>query len=287
MKTIGFIGLGIMGESMCERIMAAGYPVIAFDVDRDRVTAMEKKSARAAESLADVASATETIITMVPASEHVEAIVKNILPHIKKGSLLVEMSTISPAVSKHCADLIAKRGSRMIDAPVIKSKAAAISGDLGILVGGKRADFEAALPILQCMGKNIIHMGPNGTGLAMKICHNLLVAEIQNGVNEMLVLANQCGLVFDDVIAAIKAGGGQNFYLDTKAASIKDRDFAPKFPFEHMHKDLGIAKDLCSSIGLKLPGAKLVRSIYKKGIKRALGRKDFSAAYEIVESQSR
>ena len=287
MKTIGFIGLGIMGESMCERIIAAGYPVIAFDVDRERVVTMEKKGAKGAASLAEVASAAGTIITMVPESKHVETIVKDILPHLIKGSLLVEMSTISPAVSKQCAGLISRRGSRMIDAPVVKSKAAAISGDLGILVGGNQTDFEAALPILQCMGKNIIHMGPNGAGLAMKICHNLLVAEIQNGVNEMLVLANQCGLVFDDVIAAIKAGGGQNFYLDTKAASIKERDFAAKFPFEHMHKDLGLAKDLCSEVGLKLPGAKLVRSIYKKGIKRALGRKDFSAAYEIVESESR
>lgn len=287
MKTIGFIGLGIMGESMCERIIAAGYPVCAYDVDREKVAAMAAKGARGASTIAEVADNGEIFITMVPTSEHVASIVKDILPHLKKGSILIDMSTIAPAVSKQCAEAVAARGCRMVDAPVVKSKAAAVTGDLGILVGGDRAVYDEILPVLQCMGKSIIYMGPNGAGLAMKICHNMLVAEIQNGVNEMLVLAGRCGLAFDDVIAAVKAGGGQNFYLDAKAPTIKERDFSPKFPFEHMAKDLGLAHDLYKSLGLKLPGAKLVEEIYQHGMKRDMGRKDFSAALEIVESETR
>jgi len=193
------------------------------------------------------------------------------------------MSTISPTVSKNLAKKVAEKKSIMLDAPVVKSKAAAITGDLGILVGGDEGAFEQIKPILKCMGKNIIRMGQNGAGLAMKLCHNYLVAQIQEGVNEMLTLASKAGLDFDSVIKAISYGGGQNFYLDSKGETINKRDFSPKFPFEHMEKDIKLTAEFAKDLGLKLPAMDIVKKIYDEGIKEGLAREDFSASIKIVE----
>jgi 3-hydroxyisobutyrate dehydrogenase-like beta-hydroxyacid dehydrogenase len=284
---VGFIGLGIMGESMCERIITQGrHQTIVYDVKKSLIDKLVAVGAKGASSVAEVGGQSSHIIVMVPNSEHVTAVVNELLPVIAKGTVIIDMSTISPAVSVSLAGKVAAAGSIMIDAPVVKSKAAAISGDLGILVGGDEKTFEAVLPLLRCMGKNIIRMGNNGAGLAMKLCHNMLVAGIQNSVNEMLVLANSSGLSFDDTVKAVGYGGGQNFYLDSKAATLKARDFSPKFPFLHMCKDLALAADLGRERGVKLAALQMVQNIYREGMEGNLGWEDFSAALKVVEKQS-
>lgn len=286
MQTIGFIGLGIMGESMCKRIIEGDYEVRAYDIDESKRKVMANLGAREATSLEEVASESGVIIIMVPKSEHVREVIVGLIDHLRPDTIIIEMSTISPEVSRELAGQVAKKNCVMLDAPVVKSKSAAESGDLGILVGGPADTFQKVRPILDRMGSEIIHMGPNGNGLVMKLCHNMLVAQIQNGVNEMLVLARKSGLDFDDVVRGVKAGGGQNFYLDAKSESIKTRDFSPKFPFEHMHKDLHLTLDLADFLGVDIPGAELATRRYDLGMKEDYSRKDFSAAYEIVEKAS-
>jgi 3-hydroxyisobutyrate dehydrogenase len=286
MQRVGFIGLGIMGESMCKRIIEGGYEVRAYDIEESKRKAMVDLGAKEASSLEEVASESNVIVIMVPKSEHVEQVMEGLMDHLRPDTIIIDMSTISPEVSRKLAGQVAKKNCVMLDAPVVKSKAAAESGDLGILVGGPEDAFGKVKPILERMGGEIIHMGANGNGLVMKLCHNMLVAQIQNGVNEMLVLAQKSGLEFDDVVRGVKAGGGQNFYLDAKSESIKKRDFDPKFPFEHMHKDLHLTLDLASFMGVDLPGAELATERYDRGMKEDYNRKDFSAAYEIVEKTS-
>jgi 3-hydroxyisobutyrate dehydrogenase-like beta-hydroxyacid dehydrogenase len=270
MFKVGFIGLGIMGESMSERIIKAGHETFVFDINP-----------------LQVAKHATHVIIMVPNSEHVQDVIDQVLPAMQKGTIIIDMSTISPAVSKELAAKVKAKGGTMLDAPVVKSKAAAISGDLGVLVGGDKVIYESCIPLLQCMGKNTIYMGPNGSGLAMKLCHNMLVGEIQNGVNEMLVLANAAGLNMDAVVKAISYGGGQNFYLDSKAPSIKAKDFSPKFPFEHMFKDMTLVTEFARKQGLELDGASLVHAIYKAGMDDHLNKEDFSASFKTVEKTSR
>ncbi len=282
-NTVGFIGLGIMGESMSERVIKAGHETFIYDIDKAQVDKVAKLGGKPCGSVAELAKQATQIIIMVPSSKDVRDVIGQIIPEMRPGTVVIDMSTISPVVSKELASKVKEKGGTMIDAPVVKSKAAAISGDLGILVGGDKVVFEGILPLLQCMGKNIIHMGPNGSGLAMKLCHNMLVGEIQNGVNEMLVLAKAAGLDIDDVIKAISYGGGQNFYLDSKAATIKARDFAPKFPLEHMSKDMTLAIDYARSLGLELDVANYIRGIYKLGMDESLGKEDFSASIKIIE----
>lgn len=284
---IGFVGIGIMGESMCANVVKAGYEVWAYDLDAAQVQKMVDLGAHAADSVADVGQHADVVIIMVPNNDNVRDVITNLLPHLRPGTTVIDMSTISPSVSREMAEQVVAAGGRMIDAPVVKSKSAAISGDLGVLVGGDPAIFEEMKPLLQVMGKNVIRMGPNGAGLVMKLCHNSLVAEIQNGVNEMLVLARAAGIDFDAFVKAISYGGGQNFYLDGKWQTIKDRDFAPKFPFEHMHKDVNLTKHLAGELNLDLPGLRAAIAVFDHGMDENLNREDFSASFKIVEERAK
>ena len=148
-----------------------------------------------------------------------------------------------------------------------------------------RKSFERAKGILSCMGKNIIHMGENGSGLVMKICHNMLVSQIQNGVNETLTLADKSGLNFDDVVTAISYGGGQNFYLDGKKNAIKNEDFTTAFSVENMNKDINIAVSLAKELSIDLPGAINVQKVYSKAIESGYGKEDFSATFKVVKDK--
>lgn len=283
MKAIGFIGLGIMGESMCENIIKkSGVDVYVYDVDPEKVKKLEALGAKAAASIAAVAAKAGAIIIMVPKSEHVNQVVGELLPVLRKGTIVVDMSTISPKVSAELAAQVKEKGGVMLDAPVVKSKPAAIAGQLGIYVGGDLKAFEKVKPILGYMGSNIIHMGGNGKGLVMKLLHNMLVGSIQNGVNEMLVLGEKACLKFEDVVKAISYGGGQCFYLDAKAAPLGKGDFTPAFSFENMAKDMGLAEEFAAEMGVNLQSLKLVGKVYKAGMKKGLNREDFSASLKVV-----
>lgn len=285
MSAIGFIGLGIMGESMCENIVKkSGEDVYVYDVDPAKIKQLTSLGAKATASIAEVAQKANIIFIMVPKSEHVKQVVTEITKTIKPKTIIVDMSTISPKVSISLAEAVKAKGGIMLDAPVVKSKPAAIAGQLGIYVGGDKKTYEKIKPLLAYMGSNIIHMGANGTGLIMKLCHNMLVGGIQNSVNEMIVLAEKAGLNFSDVVSAISYGGGQCFYLDAKAASLAKNNFAPAFPFEHMHKDMSLATDYAKELGVSLKGLKNVSQIFKAGMEEGLNREDFSASIKVVRT---
>jgi 3-hydroxyisobutyrate dehydrogenase-like beta-hydroxyacid dehydrogenase len=284
MASVGFVGLGIMGQPMCVNVLKGGHKLWVFDVDKNKINDLVKKGAKPATSIADLATRVNYVIIMVPNSNHVQEVVNQLLPKLKRGTIIIDMSTISPTISKALAKKVADAGSVMIDAPVVKSQPAAVTGELGILVGCDDPQIlEKIKPILLLMGKNIVRMGGNGSGLVMKLCHNSLVAEIQNGVNEMLVMGLKAGLDFDSFIKAIAIGGGQNLYLDSKAETIKKSNFAPKFPFEHMAKDLTLTEEMMKDLGLDLPGLKNCLAIFGQGMQEHLQREDHSASFKIVE----
>lgn len=283
---IGFIGLGIMGESMCENIVKkSGKEVLVYDINEEQVKKLVNIGAKAAASNKEIGEKCDVIISMVPKSEHVKGVYNELLPFLTSGKILIDMSTIDPSVSRELSVLVKEKECLMIDAPVVKSKPAAIKGELGIYVGGDKEAYEKVKPILSCMGNNLIHMGENGSGLVMKICHNMLVAQIQNGVNETISLAENSGLEFDDVITAISYGGGQNFYLDGKKSAIKNGDFTTAFSVENMNKDINIAVDLAEELEIKLPGAENARRVYKKAMDMGLDKEDFSATIKIVRDR--
>ncbi len=284
--TVGFIGLGIMGESMSENIIKKhNDKVYVSDINKSQVDKLAALGGVPCENNVELAKKADVIITMVPKSEHSRAVYTEIMPYLDSSKLCIDMSTIDPDVSVEISKEVKTTGAEFIDAPVVKSKPAAISGTLGIYVGGSDEAYRKALPILEYMGNNIIHMGENGKGLVMKICHNTLVAEIQNGVNETVALAQKLGVSIDDFSKAISYGGGQNFYLDSQAQNLKNENWTTAFSLENMHKDLGICQRLSKENGFPMPGMENAKSVYDKGMENGIGKEDFRATYKIVKAR--
>lgn len=280
---IGFIGLGLMGEPMSSNIIKKlENEVLVFDIDSEKVKKMETLGATGATSIKEIGEKADVIISMVPKSEHVQSVYQQLLEVVRTNQIFIDMSTIDPKVSINLAKQIAEKGAVMLDAPVVKSVPAAEAGVLGIYVGGEQETYNSVKFILECMGNNIIHLGDNGSGLVMKLCHNTLVSQIQNGVNEMITLSQRNGIPTEDFIKAISYGGGQNFYLDGKGKAIMDNNFATAFSVENMHKDVHLTGNLLDELGLNLPGVRIVQGIYDEAINRGYGKEDFCATIKVV-----
>lgn len=282
---IGFIGLGIMGESMSENIVKKHNDnVYVFDYVNEKIDLLVSKGAVGCASSIEVAKNSDVIITMVPKSEHSMSVYKEILDNLDESKICIDMSTIDPSVSVEISKMVKETGAQFVDAPVVKSKPAAISGTLGIYVGGDIEVFEKVKPILLYMGENVKHMGDNGKGLVMKICHNALVSQIQNGVNETIALASKYGIEVEDFTEAVSYGGGQNFYLDGKSKFIAKEDYTTAFSVENMAKDINICVKLADESGIRMPGEEAVKEVYDKALEMGYGKEDFCATIKVVKN---
>ncbi|MGL4886846.1 MAG: NAD(P)-dependent oxidoreductase [Aeromonas veronii] len=285
MKTIGFIGLGLMGEAMSKNIVKKfDGKVVVFDINQEAVARVVEAGAVAAPSIAKLAEQADVIISMVPRSEHVKAVYTELLPHLAAGKITIDMSTIDPAVSVELSRQVAETGALMLDAPVVKSVPAAVAAELGIYIGGDKAAYEQVKSVLAMMGSNQIHLGNNGSGLVMKVLHNVLVAQVQNSVNEMLATADHFGIDKESFNTAVSYGGGSNFYLTSKIGALIAENYNTVFSLENMAKDVGIMKTIMAEQNLTLPGVELVNNIYQQGLNTGLGREDFCATYKVVKS---
>lgn len=291
---IGFIGLGIMGEAMCSNIILKhDDTVYLFDLETEKAASLAatqmlfgRMNVELCEDHVQLAEKSDVIITMVPKSEHSRDVYERILPVLGEGKICIDMSTIDPSVSVEIAQKVKKTGAQFADAPVVKSRPAAEAGKLGIYVGCDEELFPVILPILSYMGENVIRMGENGKGLVMKICHNALVSQIQNGVNETSSLAAACGIDIMTFAEAISYGGGQNFYLDSKKAVIAKEDFTTAFSVENMHKDVHICLGLAKEHGVSMPGEENAVRVYDKAMASGFGKEDFSATIKVVRGNS-
>lgn len=283
---IGFIGLGIMGESMSENIVKKhDDDVYVFDFVTEKVELLASKGAIGCENAVEVATNSDVIISMVPKSEHSKAVYSSIIEVLDDTKLCIDMSTIDPSVSVEISKMVKETGAEFIDAPVVKSKPAAVAGTLGIYVGGSQEAYEKAKDILLYMGENVIRMGENGKGLVMKICHNALVSQIQNGVNETATLAEKNGIGILEYATAISYGGGQNFYLDGKAKPIAEGNFATAFSVENMSKDVNICVALAEECGVVMNGQVAAKSVYDEAMEMGIGKEDFCATVKVVRGR--
>ncbi|MBO4540836.1 MAG: NAD(P)-dependent oxidoreductase [Bacilli bacterium] len=275
---IAFIGLGTMGLPMANNL-AKEHEVTGFDVFP------KETSFPFAHSYQEAIQGKDVIFSMVPKNEDVLALYEELAKYAKPGQIFVDMSTIMGSVSSSVAAKMEAIGCEMLDAPVVKSQPAAVKGELGIYVGGKREIYEKVLPLLRLMGSNIIYMGDHGTGCQMKILHNALVGEIQNGVNEILGLAEALGLDLNQVVEAFGYGGAKCFYLDTKAQNIIKKEFPTAFSVENMDKDVHFANSLAKEAGKECPALQIVAKVYEKAMGKGYGKEDFSASYKAVNKE--
>ena len=283
---IGFIGLGIMGESMSENIIKKhDDTVYVFDVVKEKTEKMAALGGVACANARELAEKSDVVITMVPKSEHLTAVYEEILPVFGPGKIGIDMSTIDPSVSMATAEKVKATGAQFADCPVVKSKPAAINGTLGVLVGCDEDLYETIRPILLYMGCNVKRMGENGSGITMKICHNCLVGQIQNGVNETLALAGKFGIAPKDFAEAGSYGGAQNFYLDSQWQNLEADNWTTAFSLANEHKDLGICLKLADEVGLPMPGAANAKAVFDYGMEHGMGAMDFRTTYKIVRER--
>lgn len=282
---IGFIGLGVMGSAMCSNILKKHESeVYVYDVAKEKMEYIAGKGGIACASSAELVENSDVFITMVPRSQHVQMIFEEIKPKLRKGKIWIEMSTIDPDVSIEIGERVRDTGAEYADCPVVKSQPAAIAGKLGIFMGGEEEVFQTISPILKYMGENVIRMGKMGCGIIMKVCHNSLVHEIQNAVNETLTLAELNGINVDLFAEAVSYGGGQNFYLESKKDAIRESDWTCAFPVEYAAKDLAIGQRLGRAHGLEMPGLNVALETLNKAIEQGYGRLDNSASILTVRN---
>ncbi|HIQ98864.1 MAG TPA: NAD(P)-dependent oxidoreductase [Candidatus Scybalocola faecavium] len=285
---IGFIGLGIMGEAMCYNILKKhDDQVFIYDIEPKQVEKVAGYGGIPCENSKEVAQKSDMIITVVPRSQNSMDVYSQIRDVVDDTKVCVDMSTIDPDVSLEIRDMLAQKGCTFLDAPVVKSQEAAWLGDVGIYVGGPRDVYDQVKPVLKYMGRSIIHMGDHGKGLIMKICHNALVAQIQNGVNETLALARINGIDLDKYSAAISYGVGQNYYYDSKQIALMNRDYTTQFSVENMAKDLDICHRMIQSQNIEMPGLEVSRDIYKEALEKGMGPVDYCSTVELTLSRSR
>lgn len=286
---VGFVGCGTMGEHMARNIVKKGHELAVYDIDVEPLQRLQADGASIKQRPADVASAADVTVLMVVNDQQVREVItgeNGLLEGLRSNGTIVIMSTITPGVCVEMAGVVRAAGGDLMEAPVVLSQPAAIAGELGIYLGGTPETCEKAMPVIQCMGKNIIRMGDVGTAMAMKLCHNLMTATIAQAVSEMIVLGRKAGLDFDDMITAISYGGGQSFFLDSKAPTIKARDFAARFSFANMNKDMGLTLVFADSLGVSMPAGAAAKQAASMGMAAGMGPEDFSAFVKVAEMAS-
>jgi 2-hydroxy-3-oxopropionate reductase len=253
--TIGFIGLGIMGKPMAQNLLKAGYSLTVHNRSRAVVDELSNEGADVAMDAQEVASRSAVVITMLPDSPDVELVYageKGIFAGLKSGTLLIDMSSISPVVARKLAADAEKRGSDMLDAPVSGGEAGAVSATLSIMIGGKTTAVERAMTIFQTLGKNIIHVGDAGAGQVTKAANQMVVGTTIAIVGEALVLAAKAGVDPAKVRQALLGGFAQSKILEAHGQKMLDRNFKPGFRIRLHEKDMKIALATGSEYGVPL-----------------------------------
>ncbi len=263
---IGFIGLGIMGKPMARNLARAGHTVVGFSRTRASIDAVADAGVRAGASVADVASGADVVITMLPDGPDVAAVARGeagLLAAARAGTLWIDMSTIDPALAAALAAEARAVGVRSLDAPVSGGDTGAIAGTLAIMVGGERADFDAALPVLEALGRAVIYIGPAGHGQSAKLCNQVVGALTLLAVSEGLVLAERSGVDAAAVLRAVSAGAAASWMLEHLGPRMLAGDFRAGFFVDLQLKDLRLVADQARRAATPLPGAALVEQLFR------------------------
>jgi 2-hydroxy-3-oxopropionate reductase len=286
---LGFIGLGVMGAPMAAHLVAAGHDVSGFDVTAAAGEKLQAAGGRAAANVADAVAGAEIVITMLPNHPQVEAVVLaggGVLEVAAPGTLLIDMSTIRPETSIEVANLARDKKIRVLDAPVSGGQAGAEQAALSIMVGGETADFDAAKPVLEAVGKTIVHVGPHGAGQVVKAANQLVVGGIYGLVAEAIVLLEASGVDAATGLDVLAGGLAGSRILELKRKSMVDRQFAPGFRIDLHHKDMGIALAAARQADVALPLTGLVAQLVAAGRAMGYGSLDHSALLKVVEQLS-
>jgi 2-hydroxy-3-oxopropionate reductase len=284
-ERIGFIGLGIMGRPMASHLVKAGFSVTVWNRTAAKAADLVTAGARQGSSPKDVAAQSDITITMVADTPDVRHVIlggNGVLEGARRGSVVADMSTISPVATREMAERLAERGVDMLDAPVSGGEKGAIDATLSIMVGGKPEVFERVLPVFQRMGKNIVHIGGHGAGQVTKACNQLVLSLTILGVAEAIHLARKAGVDPARVRSALLGGFAQSRVLELHGQRMLDENYTPGFRTRLYHKDMGIVTETGRALGMPLLGAGLAAQLYQVAMNEGLGEMDYSVLAKVI-----
>jgi len=285
-RTVGFIGLGIMGFSMAKRLIEAGHRVTVYNRTASRAEPLVRQGAKAAATPRDAARGNEIVISIVTDSPDVEAVMlgpNGAVHAAEPNALFIDMSTIAPETARKVGQALRSRGIAFLDAPVTGGDVGAREGTLSILVGGEKADLERAREIFAVLGKRITHCGPQGAGQTVKACNQILCALNMMGICEALHLARLSGIDQTLVVEALSAGAGGSWALEKLGSRIAKGDFDPGFMVDLIQKDLRIVQDAARRVGLPAEGTALAQKLFGDNQSSGEGRLGTQAMYKALQ----
>lgn len=288
-QNVAFIGLGIMGLPMAKNLVNAGFTVTGFNRSPKAIDDLVAAGGKGATSIADAVKDADIVITMVPDSPDVQGVVtgeEGVFANAKSGALWIDNSSIRPDVAVALAAEAREAGLRPLDAPVSGGEAGAIEGVLSIMVGGDTADFEAAKPVLDAVGKTIVLVGPTGSGQTVKAANQLIVAANIQALSEAVVFLEAYGVDTDAAIKVLGGGLAGSKVLDQKAQKILDREFAPGFRLALHNKDMGIVTSAAREAGVVLPLGALVAQLVTSTVASGDGALDHAGLFRGVQRLS-
>jgi 3-hydroxyisobutyrate dehydrogenase-like beta-hydroxyacid dehydrogenase len=277
---IGFIGLGLMGRPMAANLVKAGFPVTVWNRTASRVQPLVAQGAKAAGTPREAAAAADVLITIVsdpPALEQVLWGEQGALAGLRRGSVLIDSSTVSPGLARRIAAACAERGAECLDAPVTGGTWGAEKGELVFMIGGPAETLACVEPVLGAMGKRWFHIGPHGAGQTIKLAMNMLYALEVDALAESLALATAGGVPGEKLVEVMQASMGRAPVLDVKAPLLLKGEYPPSFPLRLMHKDMTLALELAKQLGVKLPAGAAAREAYDKVLRAAREDVDYAA----------
>jgi len=284
--TIGFIGLGIMGKPMAHNLLKAGFSVIAHNRHKEVTCELVAAGALAGNRPGEIAALCDVVITMLPDAPQVEDVLlgsEGVIEGVHDGLIVIDMSTISPIITRTLADRLSEHHITMLDAPVSGGDKGAIAGTLSIMVGGEEGTFQRCLPILQALGKTVVHVGNNGAGQVVKACNQIVVALVIEAVSEALVLGSKAGVDPAKILQVLNGGLAANRVIEQRGASMLAHDFAPGGRIKTHHKDMSIILELGRIYGVSLPVSALVDQMFASLVAQGRGDLDHTALLTYLE----
>lgn len=289
MRQIAWIGVGVMGAPMAGHLVKNGYSVSAYSRRMEKLLPLAKEyGLTPCETVSGAVSGADAVFVMVGYPKDVEEVFlgkSGILENVRPGTLVIDMTTSSPALAKRLYAEGKRRGIRVMDAPVSGGDSGARNAALSIMVGGDEADFAEALPLFQCMGKAIHYMGPAGCGQYTKACNQICVAGATAAYTEAIAYARKSGLDPAAMLSAISGGAAGSWQISNMAPRVLKGDFAPGFFIKHFVKDMKIIKEECDARGIELEMLDSVLHLYEKMIELGHGEQGTQALIEYYEKQ--
>jgi 3-hydroxyisobutyrate dehydrogenase len=286
---VAFIGMGTMGAAMALNLLKAGHAVTVHNRTREREAPVAAAGARRAASPREAAAGAEIVVTCVSDTPDLEAVLlgeNGVVHGATAGAIVIDMSTVSPSATRRIGAELARRGIRMLDAPVSGGSEGAQKGTLAIMVGGEAADVERAMPVLAAMGKNITHVGPAGAGQLTKAINQIIISGTYLSVAEGLALGIKAGLDMQKVVQAMTGGAADSWVLTHRSANVIQNHYPLGFRVRLHRKDLGIALEAARELGVCMPCAALVAQIENGLMAQGHGDEDVSAMARVIRRTS-